>query len=149
MERISSILFPISLTLMGAGLLMIPLLPMMQQRRTARRLADTLQPLWETLLAQHPEVRLPGRGLPMSQRLTPRITAQRQLIEISDALEEHWVPAVSTLETLALALRDPQSPQCLHNAKDVLVTLDDAPWPEPVLHLSDAVYQTRERSHAR
>ena len=149
LERISSTLFPLSLALMGAGLLMIPLLPVMQHRRNALRLTVSLQPLWETLLSQHPEVRLPRRGLPMTRWLKPRITAQRQLIEVSDALEEHWVFSVQSLEALAVALRSPQAIGSSQNAKDVLLALDRTPWPAPLLHLSDAVTRTREPSHAR
>jgi Family of unknown function (DUF6545) len=148
LERVSSVLFPVSLALMGAGLLMIPLLPVMQHHRNARRMSGNLQPLWETLLTQHPEVRLPRRGLPMAGWLRPRITAQRQLIEVSDALEEHWVSSIASLEALAAALRSPQAIGSSQNAKDVLLALDHTPWPAPLLHLSDAVTRTREPSHA-
>jgi hypothetical protein len=85
----------------------------------------------------------------MAGWLRPRITAQRQLIEVSDALEEHWVSSVQSLEALAVALRSPQAIGNSQNAKDVLLALDDTPWPAPLLHLSDAVTRTREPSHAR
>ncbi len=149
LERVSAVLFPVSLALMGAGLLMIPLLPVMQHRRTALRLSGSLQPLWETLLIHHPEVRLPRRGPLMAGWLTPRITAQRQLIEVSDALEEHWVPRVESIEALAVAVRSPQAVGSTQTAKDVLLALDQTPWPGPLLHLSDAITRTREPSHAR
>jgi hypothetical protein len=54
LERVSSTLFPLSLALMGAGLLMIPLLPVMQHRRNALRLSGSLQPLWEILFEPTP-----------------------------------------------------------------------------------------------
>lgn len=149
LEQVSSVLFPISLALMGAGLLMIPLLPVMQHCRKARRMSGNLQPLWETLLTQHPEVRLPHRGLPVAAPFRPRIIAQRQLIEVSDAMEEHWVSSVQSLDALAVALRSPQPIGSSQNAKDVLLALDHSPWPDPLLHLSDAVARTRVPSHAR
>ena len=58
-------------------------------RRTTARVQ--LDPLWRLALRHHPHVQLPLRQDRLTRTLDPRLVAQRRLIEISDALEEHHV----------------------------------------------------------
>ena len=91
LDQVSGALFPIALSLYAAGLLMLPLLPALAHRLAARRLAMQLDPLWRLALRHHPHVQLPLRQDRLTRTLDPRLVAQRRLIEISDALEEHHV----------------------------------------------------------
>lgn len=136
LDGIASVLFPLAIALNVLGLLMVPLSPVIAHRRAARRMKRSLGPLWQALVAQHPHLHLPITRSRVLQHLMPRMSAQRHLIEISDALEERKVPAATTMAELADALRAGRGPGEALTAKDALVQLDQSPWPQPVLHLS-------------
>lgn len=143
LDRLAAGLFPVPIALLATGLLALPLLPRVAHRVAARRLVLRLDPLWHALVSRHPHVYLPPRQDRFRQLLDPRLAAQRRLIEISDALEEHGVEPPRTLHELARAV-DARPAQSDLTAKDALVRLDDAPWPQPLIDLSKALQADRE-----
>jgi hypothetical protein len=142
LDRLAAGLFPVPIALLALGLLALPLLPQVAHRLAARRLVLRLDPLWHVLVSRHPHVYLPPRQDRLWQALDPRLAAQRRLIEISDALEEHRVEPPLTIHELAKAVDAPSAQGDL-TAKDALVRLDDAPWPQPLIHLSEALLADR------
>lgn len=149
LDRMATLLFPVPLTLFASGLLALPALPALAHRLAARRLTVRLDPLWRLIVNQHPHVHLPLRQDRITQVLDPRLKAQRRLIEISDGLEEHQVAMPTTLMELAGAMGKPlaRMPGAV-SAKDALTQLDRAPWPRPLISLSDAL-RSAERSPRR
>lgn len=136
LNAVAVALFPVPLTLLAAGLVLLPLAQQLDHRRTARALARRIEPLWRAIIRQHPDVHLPLNRW----RTSPRLIAHRRLIEIVDALEKHRVdPAIGTIDELAAAITQPSGPHDLRTAKDALVLLDPAPWPAPIERLSDAI----------
>lgn len=144
LDQVSGALFPIALSLYAAGLLMLPLLPALAHRLAARRLAMQLDPLWQLALRHHPHVQLPLRQDRLTRTLDPRLVAQRRLIEISDALEEHHVAPARTMPELAHAIAAPPvAPHDGISAKEALTALDSAPWPQPLITLSTTLKSAR------
>lgn len=136
LNAVAVALFPVPLTLLAAGLVLLPLAQQLDHRRTARALARRIEPLWRAIIRQHPDVHLPLNRW----RTSPRLIAHRRLIEIVDALEKHRVdPAIGTIDELAAAITQPSGPPDMRTAKDALVLLDPAPWPAPIERLSDAI----------
>lgn len=143
LDRLATILFPLPLILFASGLLALPVLPALAHRLAARRLTHQLEPLWRLVVDQHPHVHLPLRQDRITRAIDARLSAQRRLIEISDALEEHRVAMPHTLTELARAIGEPPAklPTAL-SAKDALTQLNKAPWPEPLISLSDTLRAT-------
>ena len=147
LDDLTTTVFPVPLALFAAGVGLLPLLPVLQHRKEARALARRVEALWRELIAQHPHLRLPRAHSRVLQTLAPRLVARRRLIEIADALEERRVPhATADLRELASYLTSTISaaPGRTMIAKDVLSTLDTAPWPAPLLHLADAMTAPKE-----
>ncbi len=145
LDRLTTVMFPIPLTLFAVGLLTLPVTPAISHRLAARRLTMRLDPLWQAILNQHPHVHLPLGQSRVRQILDPRLCAQRRLIEIADGLEEHHVESPGTMHELARAIASPSMPGGRLTAKDALAQLNRSPWPEPLISLSEALEGTRQQ----
>lgn len=140
LDSLAGSIFPLPLTLFACGVLALPAAAAVSHHLASRRLSQELEPLWLLVLRTHPDVQLTGRHHRIVRGLDSRWTAQRRLIEISDALEAHQVPAVGSFDELLTALREPprRSSQS-SSAKDALVRLDATPWPQPLVDLSNSI----------